>query len=366
VDFIPVQALSICGIFMTTPSADFTEAEIQALIAHLELEQPVETPNNNFYTFYPKTLSEASSYFRSQLEDWTQAYTSLQQRGLFLNNGAGQRLTEAGISAAQALRRARPPIYYWYCDFYRVTLTSRAHAVYCEQVFGKNLCQDGFAGMEQLIKLLEITHLNERSRALDLGCGNGMIAEYLSDITGARFWGMDYVDEAIRQACERTREKADRLSFKLGNLDCLEYPPASFDTLISIDTLYMPNDLDSTLRQMARLLQRGGQMAIFYSYTLNTAEESSGKAALHPENTPLGQALLHCGLPFQTWDFTSQDYHLALRRLRAAEELRPLYAAEGNLFLHELLVGTGQAVKGAIEAGRHTRCLYYVQLPPTS
>jgi len=33
---------------------NLAEAEIQLLIALIELEEPVETPNNNFYEFYPK------------------------------------------------------------------------------------------------------------------------------------------------------------------------------------------------------------------------------------------------------------------------------------------------------------------------
>ena len=54
---------------------------------------------------------------------------------------------------------------------------------------------------------------------LDLGCGNGKMAEYISDCTGANLTGIDFIPFAIQQAQERTQAKRDRLEFKAeGNL----------------------------------------------------------------------------------------------------------------------------------------------------
>ena len=39
-----------------------TAAEIQAQTVLIELEDPIETPNNNFYQFYPKSIEEAATY----------------------------------------------------------------------------------------------------------------------------------------------------------------------------------------------------------------------------------------------------------------------------------------------------------------
>ncbi len=93
---------------------ELTEAEIQLLIALIELSQPVETSNNNFYSFYPKTFDEAGMYFRRFREDWTPAYQSLAAKGLL----EGDALTPAGVDAANRLRAERPPIYYFYRDYY--------------------------------------------------------------------------------------------------------------------------------------------------------------------------------------------------------------------------------------------------------
>jgi hypothetical protein len=57
----------------STDNADHqSEAEIQALIAHLEIEQPIETANNIGYSFYPQDLEQAARSFRRSLVDWVE------------------------------------------------------------------------------------------------------------------------------------------------------------------------------------------------------------------------------------------------------------------------------------------------------
>ena len=339
-------------------AADAAEAERQALIAHLELEQPVETPNNIGYTFYPRDMSEARRYFRRSLLDWSDAYLALVDRGLLDRQGDRYVLTPAGACLAQAFRRARPPIYYWYVDFYRAIPRSRAHAALCERLFGRNLGQDGFAELEHLDTLSDRLHLRSGEQLLDLGCGGGGIAAYLSETSGARVVGMDYIAEAIRQARRRAARDA-RLGFLVGNLDGLPFAPRSFDAIVAVDSLYMPNDLAATLRQMRDLLRPGGRMGLFYSFAL--WEDASATAEnLRAEHTPLGAALRAGGLHFDALDFTAADYAHACRKQRIAEELREEFAAEDNLFIYEVQAGTAAGIRHAIEAGQHARYLYLV------
>ena len=89
------------------------EAEIQLLIALIEIEDPVETPNNNFYSFYPESIEQAAKYFRKYLEDWTDSYSSLSVLELFYKIEMEYHLTEKGRDIAGYLRKNRPPI--WYC-----------------------------------------------------------------------------------------------------------------------------------------------------------------------------------------------------------------------------------------------------------
>ncbi len=61
---------------------EFSEAEIQALIAMVELIEPVETPNNASSCFFPKSLEEAARYFLSLRLDWGPAFSSLVSKGI--------------------------------------------------------------------------------------------------------------------------------------------------------------------------------------------------------------------------------------------------------------------------------------------
>jgi SAM-dependent methyltransferase len=341
----------------------FSEAEIQALIALLELAQPKETPNNNFYTFYPKTLEEAATYFRKYRVDWTAAYPSLIAKGLLVQWDSTYHLTEAGCAQAEQMRAARPPIWYWYKEFFTEAPRSPTYARFCEALYGRYLCQAGFSDMAQLEAMLHALDWGEgeHSRALDLGCGVGMVAEYISDVTGTHVSGMDYIPDAIAQAQARTVSKRERLSFRVGNLDALPFPPGSFDTLISIDTLYMPNDLDSTLAQMRGLLAPGGRMAVFYSEMI--WDPHGSRESLRADRTPLGLALQRAGLAYRTWDFSAETYALMQRKRQIGEAMRADFTAEGRSFLCDHLVAESESNPAPFDPQTSTmsRYLYVVQ-----
>ena len=253
----------------------------------------------------------------------------------------------------------------FYENYYAAMQCSQAHAEFCERVFGRNLCQHGFADMAQLDALIQVMQLGPRHRVLDLGCGNGMIAEYLSDCTGAHVTGLDFIPEAIRQACQRTASKGDRLAFLVGDINALELPAGAFDAVILIDTLYFSKDYALTIRQLVKALRPGGQMAFFFAHG---RESSDPKENFPPDSvlanrTPLAEALKANGLKFRTWDFTSDDYRLALSRKQVLSELRPRFEAEEIMFIYEDRIGDAEGISQAVQDGLHARYLYHVRLP---
>ena len=313
-----------------------SEAERQVLIALIECADPIETPNNTHYKFHPTSLAEAALYFRSLLTGWAPGYAGLLARGWVQADGDSYTLTGPGQSAARQERLDHPPIWYWYREYYTITAQSPAYSRFCESLYGRDLCQTDFSDMAQVDFLIQRAALTPASRVLDLGCGKGLFAEYLSDCTGARAWGVDYIPEAIDQALARTAEKRERLDFVSGNLDHLDFPNASFDLLTSIDTLYMPNDLPATLRQMKDLLSPGGKMLIFYSAFCFDPAQS--RDTLLPDGTDLACALRQVGLTYTTWDFTEATFHLMRRKYQLAETMRAEFEAEGSLFLYDHLI----------------------------
>jgi cyclopropane fatty-acyl-phospholipid synthase-like methyltransferase len=252
----------------------------------------------------------------------------------------------------------------FYNAFYAAVEQSQAHHTFCESVFGKDLCQHGFTNLEQLELLLQVIQLGSAQRVLDLGCGNGMIAEYLSDCRGAHITGLDYIPQAISQAQQRTAAKSDRLAFIVGDINQLELSRSAFDVILSIDTIYFSKDYTATLRELKAALRPSGQMAIFFSHGREpwVPRDEFPKETLPPDKTPLAEALRTNDLTFRTWDLTRQDYQLAKLRKEVLTELKPQFEAEGTLFIYENRLGDAEGVCQAIEEGLHARYLYHVQL----
>ncbi len=248
----------------------------------------------------------------------------------------------------------------FYNAFYATLEHSQAHQLFCERTYGKDLGQHGFADMEQLELLLKVTHLGPGQRALDLGCGDGRMAEYLSERSGAHFTGLDYIPQAIQHAQQRTAAKADQLDFVVGDINQLALPAAAFDLILSVDTLYFSEDYAATLAALKKALKPGGQLAIFFSYGREpwVPLEQFPRDCLSADKTPLAVALQATGLTFSTWNLTIQDYAQALRRKAALEDLKPLFEADNALFIYENRLGDSEGIRQAIEEGLHARYLY--------
>lgn len=250
----------------------------------------------------------------------------------------------------------------FYTHFYTATQHSPVHAEFCERVFGRDLCQHGFVDMAQLDALLACLRLAPGERVLDVGCGNGLIAAYISDCTGATVTGIDYIAEAIDQARERAAHQTNRLQFMVGDINALDLPPASFDAIISLDSLYFSNDYTHTLRQLMEATRPGGQIAIFYSHGREPwiPKDQFFADTLLPDRTPLGAALAALGLAFTTPDFTEADYQLAVKREQVLRDLYSRFVAEDMLFVYENRLGDAQGIQQAISEGLHKRYLYHI------
>jgi cyclopropane fatty-acyl-phospholipid synthase-like methyltransferase len=135
-------------------------------------------------------------------------------------------------------------------------------------------------------------NLGEEDHILDLGCGAGLISEYISDLTGASVVGIDFATGAIERAHERTRKKWGRFSYQVMNMDELSLPAQSFSGVISIDALHFVHDLKRTIELAQECLRENGRMGIFSSVNLYAGETTDH---LKPEKTPLAKVLQEWG-----------------------------------------------------------------------
>ena len=302
---------------------NYTEAETQALIALDELASPFNNPNDAPHVRAPKNIAEAQTYFRRFALNLIPAFQTLKTKGLVQETNGELTLTQTGKKIADELRILRPPIYYWYRDFYSAVENSLAFDEYSRRVFGANFGQHGFSDVDQIQKMLDLLKLDKSSRVLDIGSGNGKMDEYISDFTQAAVTGIDYIPEAIQQALRRTQNKRNRLDFKVANLEFLDFAPESFDAVIAVDTIFFGRAMANTITGLNRLLKPGSKMAVF-----------NGN---YQENCFL-DALTANNLTYQVYDLSTEHVQHMLLKHQVAKELESAFAAEGNTFIWKNLM----------------------------
>jgi SAM-dependent methyltransferase len=291
------------------------------------------------------------------LADWTKAFERLRMKEFIQCDGPTYMLTRVGRSLAKGVRKER--VSKRFSDYLIRSESSKAYSAFCERVFGKDLCQANMMDMIQLGQLLEVLNLTAENRVLDMGCGIGKIAEYISDRTRTHVLGIDIALKAVRRAQARTQEKRDRLEFREGDMNDLSLPPASVDTIIAVATLHYAENLEKTVGQMKSILTPQGQMGLF---TFQYRGSNESPDILRPDKTRLGQALKKHNLVFRTWDFTEREKDIRRKQLKAAAELESGFRAEGNWDLCEDRIEECKADLPRLEAGEKRRYLYHVQI----
>ncbi len=156
--------------------------------------------------------------------------------------------------------------------------------------------------------------------------------------------------------------KRDRLAFHMMDMARLDFPPATFDVVVSIDTLYF-GDVCETLRLLIPLLRPGGRLAAFFAECCppNTPLESYAREQILSDGTRLARALQRLGLPYRTWDYGEQMLSHVRRRQPVLQALRSQFEAEGHQFLYTSHLAEANGTERALVHGAGGRYLYLTQ-----
>jgi 2-polyprenyl-3-methyl-5-hydroxy-6-metoxy-1,4-benzoquinol methylase len=249
----------------------------------------------------------------------------------------------------------------WYNEFFRRATFSAAHSEFCEKIYGKDLCQHGLMHMRELGFLAAL--IEPHSEVLDLGCGNGLISEYLHDRTASSVLGLDYSDIAIGQAQRRTHAKAGTLRFQCMDLTQNVIPGGDYDYIVLIDSIYFMGSFRSSLIKISQGLSSSGKMLI--SVFQSMGDEDS-PAILLPDGTLLAQALRGWGFRYAWHDFTTDMRAHGIRGHRILEDLREIFQAEDNEFLYEARAEEISHFRELAEKERIVRYLYVVENRPST
>jgi SAM-dependent methyltransferase len=249
----------------------------------------------------------------------------------------------------------------WYNEFYRRAAFSAAHSEFCEMIYGKDLCQHGLMHMRELDLLVSL--IEPHSEVLDLGCGNGLISEYIHDRTASSIHGLDYSDVAIGQAQLRTREKAATLQFQCMDLTQDLLSAGVYDYIVLIDSIYFLGSFGASLVEISERLGSSGQMLISVFQGMGD-EDSPG--ILLPDGTLLAQSLRDSGFRYTWHDFTAGMRAHGIRGHHVLEDLRGTFEAEDNEFLYQARAEEISHFRELAEKERIVRYLYVVEKGPSA
>jgi SAM-dependent methyltransferase len=222
----------------------------------------------------------------------------------------------------------------FYDEFYERALDSRAHAVFCERVYGKNLCQHGMADDRQIDMMLAELGLDADSRVLDVGCGPGLISDDIQRRTGCRMVGLDISPAAIRRAADLQHEK---LHFLVGDILRNVFPNDVFDAILLIDTHYFIDDFTSHIPLLMKRVKAGGKIAVFSDEGAGIGGRDESETKAH--ETIIGKSLIARGIRHKCIRLHKENAAHWRKKERVLLELRDAFEKEGNRFLYDNRLG---------------------------
>jgi ubiquinone/menaquinone biosynthesis C-methylase UbiE len=119
----------------------------------------------------------------------------------------------------------------------------------------------GFKGTNELADLCKI---GKDTQVLDIACGKGTSACYLSKKFGCRVTGIDIDENLINQAKKLAKKKKleNKLTFKVANAENLPFSDDEFDVSIFQAVLVLVNDKEKAIREAIRVTKPGGYIGV--------------------------------------------------------------------------------------------------------
>jgi ubiquinone/menaquinone biosynthesis C-methylase UbiE len=131
--------------------------------------------------------------------------------------------------------------------------------------------------------MVEDLELGPGDSVLDLGCGIGLWSGWLAEKVAPDGWvvGVDVSLPSISLARGRTKSDphGDVLEYVVGDADAIPFEDGSFDLLFCANVLEYFADPPHYLREMKRVVRRGGKVA--------AKEVDAGHMVLHPVDPKL-------------------------------------------------------------------------------
>ena len=133
--------------------------------------------------------------------------------------------------------------------------------------------ESSFSRMVERPAVLALTGDLEGLKLLDLGCGSGVYSVPFA-AAGATVAGMDLSETMIELARKRASAltPGSSIEFRTGDIsERLPFPDETFDRVLTSTALHYLNDLSSLMKEVSRVLKRGGRLVASVLHPINTS-----------------------------------------------------------------------------------------------
>lgn len=131
-------------------------------------------------------------------------------------------------------------------------------------------------------KMADTMRLSEGKLALDIGCGQGLVAEAIQRYSSAKVVGINVSPEQISRAkanAEKMGKLGTVLDFQLGSMnDPLAFPDNTFDAVYIVQASAYAHDFSKLMAEVRRVLKRGG---VFVDLAIPTLDRYDPKNQTH-------------------------------------------------------------------------------------
>lgn len=159
---------------------------------------------------------------------------------------------------------------------------------------------------------------------LEVGCGEGELSERMQGELGAEVVAVDQSERMV----ELTRARG--VDARVGDVQQLSFPDASFDVVVAAWMLYHVPSLDLALRELARVLKVGGRIVAATNaadHLVEMMELAGIERLVLPFGAENGEELLACH--FQRVERRSADGTVTFRD---AEQIRSYLRSSARLW----------------------------------
>jgi ubiquinone/menaquinone biosynthesis C-methylase UbiE len=124
--------------------------------------------------------------------------------------------------------------------------------------------------------IADVLRIQPNDSVLEVGFGPGVGIECLVEASAANVAGVDPSEEMVGQARRRNANALaqGRVDLRLGSAERLPFDDDTFDAALAINSMQVWPDALTGLREMRRVLERGGRIAL--GFTPHSGQSKAG------------------------------------------------------------------------------------------